>query len=962
VDRLTLKAYAAIERLGTIFRREVGAPMRLGSLAGFALLIVLSSQLARVGTTAARTTAAVLLGVLAIGQLWYELYRSRAWQRPETIVKRAVGSADRNLADRTLRALRLADRAASDPSAGSAELAALHLTRLVSRAHIDLVGARAAAIGQRLRRSAAVLGLVALGALLLVPLRVVEGLDVLVARRGIAPLPMDWLDEPSITSRPPEYLHQQGVVADVDGSIALPRGSVLSVRGTPRRPSRRLVLSDGLREVPFVDDASGGVVARWPLEDSVDLRVMARFGGVLVPAPRAIHVASIADAKPVVVLEGAPRTIKLLDVPVIDVRYEATDDHGMREVDLVLASGPREERRVLARLDGEAKHDRGGYRLRATDSFFQRAYGPVEVTVEARDNDAVTGPKWGRSASLTVIPPLVGEPEVLRFAALSKLRDAVVDAAGFRIDTDPAPLANAAAREEHLSAERERTDQMRARLSDVIGGSFGGLRLPHAAQMLGRGQLRKLDEALAREIREPTQASHAAHRTTTEDAALVVDAALRRIDYRDAGAIARRLSEVADDAALGAHQADSLEERDRGVVRMQAALGVLDGGAAQLEKLGALGRDLGEVVASDVKRIRFSRGIDDFRHAELAARDLAARLRRPLPSFGSGRRGGVEAGGSRPSGSEEGSEAAHQIAREQAELDELSRDHGAELGSVEQALAQGSELDELRRQAKEHARAIRDAVRDLPRRGDEPGTAESAASAAREHAQAMADDLERGDPAEAAKSGRRAMDQLRQAQKSPLGRFAFAGDDPRGDARRAGDKLEPELRWAERELERLREAASRRAADDLRRAAPREQQMAERTLDLRDRGKDGAGALPGTTLDLLQEAERAMREAGRALGDANGDRALERQREAQRLLDMARSGDDGAEEPDPKAKDGQPNDGDGEKANMGHANVPRAQDHKSPEVFRRRVLEGLGAGADPRWRGAVRRYAEGLLR
>src|SRR5581483_5814210 len=114
---------------------------------------------------------------------------------------------------------------------------------------------------------------------------------------------------------------------------------------------------------------------------------------------------SIADRAPVVRVDGAPRTTHLLDEPSVAIHYEATDDHGLREVDLVLRAGTKEERRVLSRPAADATIDRGGYELRASDAFFSRTFVPVEVRVEARDNDLVAGPKWGKSPSIIVIPP-----------------------------------------------------------------------------------------------------------------------------------------------------------------------------------------------------------------------------------------------------------------------------------------------------------------------------------------------------------------------------------------------------------------------------------------------------------------------------------------------------------------------------------------------------------------------------
>ena len=93
---------------------------------------------------------------------------------------------------------------------------------------------------------------------------------------------------------------------------------------------------------------------------------------------------------------------------------------------------------MLARLDGETKSDRGGYNLRASDPFIKKSHAPIEIRVEAKDNDPITGPKWGASEAITIVPPDVGEPEARRLAALLRVRDALVDALAWRLGT---PLA-----------------------------------------------------------------------------------------------------------------------------------------------------------------------------------------------------------------------------------------------------------------------------------------------------------------------------------------------------------------------------------------------------------------------------------------------------------------------------------------------------------------------------------------
>ena len=124
-------------------------------------------------------------------------------------------------------------------------------------------------------------------------------------------------------------------------------------------------------EVPFVDDGAGAVVARWPLAQTVTLRVVARFGDVVIPSPRRWHIESIPDARRSSTLEGAPRRIRLVDARPRTCRSSTrrSDDHGLREVHLVLRSGTREERRVLARLDGETRTTRRATCCKLRDPF-----------------------------------------------------------------------------------------------------------------------------------------------------------------------------------------------------------------------------------------------------------------------------------------------------------------------------------------------------------------------------------------------------------------------------------------------------------------------------------------------------------------------------------------------------------------------------------------------------------------
>jgi hypothetical protein len=935
--------------------RQVRATLRAAIVAGVFVL----SHVARLGTPAARLGVAAALLLAVAAYVVRSLLVRRGWRDARFIVSRAVGGTDPDLGARMLRALRFAARTAVDPTAGSEELAREHLSRLVARANpieVDAEAARVARVWYRAGVAAAAFAVIAVFA---GPFGVVEGLDVLLARKGIAPLGFEWLDDAAAVAHAPEYLREKDATIPDPSEASFPIGTVITMRGVPVHAGRRLVLTDGKDEVAFVDDAAGGVVARWTLGETATLHVAARFGRTLIRAPGAFVVTSIPDRRPEVHLEGAPRAVRLIDEPWIGLRYEATDDHGLVQVDLVLRSAAREEHRVLSTPNGETPQHRGAHVLRATDPFFRRAFAPVEVTVEARDGDPITGPKWGKSEAFTVIPPPVGGPEAMRYEAVARSLDGLVDLLAHRMNGEISPPTAQA------TAEADETARIVEQIERLAADSYGGLRMPRRLGAGIEGLAKALRRAMEDEKRAVTKASHEANRKAAEDAALAMDAILRRLSSSDAAAVAKRLAEVADDAAEGAVGAGQSSDPQRGLTRLEAALGVLDGGGAELRRLGALGEDLGEIVSNDLKRVKRARSAGDFVHAELAARDLAARLRNPAPSFAGGRKRAVESGSGGSTDASDEDDGSGQIARENEQIDDLARDHAAELWAVEQALgAATNEGDRaLADEAKAHAATVREAVRFLPVAGGEPGSNEEAATSGRELARAMADDLERGGFPDAVKSGRGAMAALEQAGRTKSDLRAYW--DLKGESRRAASMLAPELSWAERALDQRRRAASARASAELRGAAPRESALADRAAAIAREEQGGPFAAATPTLDLLGAAEDAMRRASGALGSADGDLALGRQREAQRLLEMARSDADA----DESAEDSSG----GDEATRSHGNagarggladrghVPRAEDFKGPDAFRRRVVEGLGGSAEPRLRDAVRRYAHGLL-
>ncbi len=912
--------------------------------------VVIGAHVARAGTAPSRLGALSLIGVTLAALLLHRVLLARRFRDDEDAVRNTLATAYPELGGRVLRAVRLV-KDVGLRTGESEELAQLHLARLLSRINEEDV-AEASRRRARGYRQFALVGVA--GAALLVsllPWHLMEGLNVLAARRGSAPVEMEWLTEVQITATPPSYLRQSSGFLMLETAAALPEGTELGFRGKPLRSGRELVLTDGETEVPFVADGSGGVVAHWTLEKTVELRVAARFGETTISDPRSVEVFSQPDAVPRVVLKGAPREFRLQELSKLELLWDATDDHSLLQVDLVLRSAGREERRTLESFPGDKRRGQGGHVLYANDPFLKRVFLPVIVRVEARDNDPREGSKWGKSEAFIIRPPGVGTPEVNRFQALARLRDELVEllAATLAIEQLEEPKRHVEAREE-VNGRVKKLEDMAARAFDE---NYSGLRVPKGWRSFMEGQFERLGEAFKRRRDE---------RETVESIVLGVNSALTSLAAKDAADVARQLGDVAEEAAFAALLAQEPEKGAEGVERLDIAIQVLDAGAKELLELDLLGADLGSVALADLKRVRRARERKDFFHTELAAIHMAERLHRPNPSFGSkgGGGGSVESGtGSSGGGGNDAqgkpSDADSEFDRMARDLERLAQDH-ADLSERTSDAMRSAQKDasgeESKSEAEARAEALRRSVVGLPQPGEMPGTGRASAALMREHAGAMAQQLERMDFEGALESGRRAKAAAEEALRK--------GDlDPvtRQRVENALQELNEALKWARQQADRLQqltEQAARQALEDF---SNLERELAERASNL-SQESTGEAALPKDVRDRLEQASRLMRSAAERLQGGQGDDAQNLQLEAQRLLEQSETGEMQQEdEQPPSSSEGD----DGRKIRTG-GDVPDPEEKNRAEDFRKRVLEGLGEKAGGRLSPAVKRYAEGLLR
>jgi hypothetical protein len=296
------------------------------------------------------------------------------------------------------------------------------------------------------------------------------------------------------------------------------------------------------------------------------------------------------------------------------------------------------------------------------------------------------------------------------------------------------------------------------------------------------------------------------------------------------------------------------------------------------------------------------------------------------------------------------------------QIAQLAREHGQAVDTVERALKQGADAQqthELQEEAKRRAGALRDSVGGLPPPGQTPGTRRAAEALLREHASAMAHALDKLSLEEAVESGRDAAEALNEALRRPGG---SSTTDEELEAMR--NQLQGTLEWAHRQLKQQRTRAEQRAGSALREAGEREGELAQRAQTLAEQGRGQEAPLPEELAQRLEEAQKLMDQAARALSEEQGKRGLELQNEAQRLLDRSDTGrttdSGGKQEQRSSERDSAGRRGDGERIATG-GEVPDEQSDEGAQDFRERVLRGLGKEKSDRLAPAVQRYAEELL-
>ena len=541
---------------------------------------------------------------------------------------------------------------------------------------------------------------------------VIEGLDVLVARRGVAPDRLrvarrDRAHGPSARLLAPARRDPRRTWSHAE----FPYGSLLTLRGVPIHTGRSAGRSStGPPRSPSstTQPAASSRGGRSPRAFTFG---WARgLAGCSSPSPSPSSVTSIPDEAPEGAARGGARTDKLLDAP--------RDRDQLR--------GERRSRPARGALGASQRRPRGATRARAARRrnpprsrrtplarqrpLLQARVRPIEITVEARDNDPLRGPKWGKSAAITLIPPLVGEPEAMRYEALARGARRVRRSSRVshrkrgRSQGGRGAAAGAWAARDQRIEQRHRDPRARARReSTAVSGSRA------ASERSPTDNCASCARGWGARSRGPTRRTHGANRKLTEDFTLALDSLLRRLDVTDATLhrqASRRDRGRRGRRGRGGQEALRREERSPRASRHRRRN--LDGGGGKLRKLGSLGR--GPRRNRDQRSKRGRRGggapttssTPSWRCA-IWRRDFVTRPHRSAE----GGSGGVESAEAEGAPKATHRRAGDKIAREQEQIEELARDHGAEVSGGRT----GDEQRRVERRARQAARRSKAARR-----------------------------------------------------------------------------------------------------------------------------------------------------------------------------------------------------------------------------------------------------------
>jgi hypothetical protein len=723
------------------------------------------------------------------------------------------------------------------------------------------------------------------------------------------------LSYPPHTRRPPE------VVEATAGNIVAPVGTRVQVQATASKPLQAVaMIAEGAKQQAWRVDGERAEGDLTVVKDmSYSLHLTDRNGFEASPPPQ-YTVRAQPDEKPTVQIVRPGADVERTPGGVIQMRVTASDDYGVKELRLNYRVGSKSGSVPLPGADGSPKAASAGpwqlasLHLKPGDTLVYEAI--------ARDNDAVSGPHTGRSASYRVT--IIGaeemrerldsqmrqEEETLR-QLIRRQREAQsqvqqAQRAGDRNRQSQAESAQRSLSQETTELSR-RMQQTNEQLRDNRLGSSSAIQrreeasrsldqlgrqaMPQAAESIRLGalseasrqqeQIRREMERLAQEAsRAPdaSQMAQEAERLAREQQQLAEESALAKAQMGDRSPAQMsaqeraRLNDLAQKQARLRAQTEALQRQ-----LQQAAREAAERGQQNADALRRAFRQ-SQQAATTQKQSAAQRRLQSGQPSEAepqqsdAARDLQE-LAENLD----------QAAMQQQSQMERRAEQLEQIA------DRLQR-MATEQSRIARAIRSDPNTEQIRQLAKEEQGLGRQAEQVSPQISDVP-RAQTAVNRARDLLNQAQTQLDKNDADMAAPSAQEATRQLFQAAMEL--RDAARKMQQQADARkmqRAVEQLAKEQRALQKQtqqLDRQRQNGSLSTSQQ-----QRARQLSQQQSRLLERSQSLNPQMPSEAFRwALGEASRRMGNASRSLEQQNTGEDTQRQQEyaAQTLERIARS-------------------------------------------------------------------------
>jgi hypothetical protein len=812
-------------------------------------------------------------------------------------------------------------------------------------------------------------------------------------------------------------------IAGTNGEISAPRGTVVRLKTRADRDVEKAsIVVDGAA-VPLEVEGSRSLSGELVVGKSgtYAFRFEDRRGRAVALGPP-IPIAAIDDAVPEVRLLAPEEEVVVTEHDTVELAWEGSDDYGLAGVELVYQVAGGEERTLpiagfpepRRRADGTYAWELAALGLEPGDA--------ISYYVRATDNDAVSGPKRGQSATqrLKVFSAAEHRRELL--AKLNAAWEAMVAALGDRIAPREGPKKLDG--EPRIEAGRPADDEVQAvtETLSTLAAEFRkdeaaprelGLAAANVARTLGekaRTTRAARAAAVARQAALPLllgalERAEAAEQKELEKDVLYLEALLDRQRLEEMRSLAQELADGRKELArrLQALKDAPTDEARKAATeelgRLRERLGELMRKMAELQQGVQDGHLNREALAQVAKERDLLGNLDDVQKLlEQGKVDEAIAALDKLGNQLDEMAGALdEARDSQAENDPALKELAEQLEGFERELKDVRDSQEAVAKATEdvkKAQRKGVEerlqregpglLDELRAKV-ERARV---ALADLPQEAVESRYAEHV-DGARERLGDLDGTLAARDLDAALESAARALAhernllaeldterELTQRFHRDNGKALDRARDRTNDAARLTDEVKRALERVMPDPSKSMDAASRE----------RMQQLAKRQAELESRMnglKDRANRIGEKAPIFDPQAQQAMEGAQGSMGEAKGHLegkdpgpALAAERRAGEQLDslqqgleklkqQAKGNKGGAGFPLPLAMGGAPGDEEGDHGDLDPRRkvvIPGADQYRVPEEYRKDILEAMKQGAPAGFEQNVKEYYEEIVK